>query len=212
MSVQTPASSFPRLGHQLSWAFQKPSSYVEGKETVESGLYYATQNAKTGDIFIGGENSNVREIITSDDGNISSVAKENIERVLPKVFANYEEGTVKGVWSGILAFTADSLPLVGRLPNFITDPTSTTTQDSRSSSQWIAAGFNGYGMPQCWGAGEAVAELILGGEGARREVFEWLPEIFEVTKERFNFDEGPRSGLKGFAELMDLSLPSNCKL
>lgn len=178
---------------------------------MESGLYYATQNAKTGDIFIGGEKSNIREILTSDDGNICHVAKENIEEVLPRIFERYDNGTIKGVWSGILAFTADFLPLIGRLPNFVTDPNSSdgTTNTSR---QWIAAGFNGYGMPQCWGAGEAVAKLILGEDEARQEVFEWLPEVFEVTKERFDFQNGPQSSLRSFMELMNLSPASECKL
>ena len=105
--------------------------------------------------------------------------------------------------------TADFLPLVGRLPDFITDSTS---QNVSSGSQWIAAGFNGYGMPQCWGAGEAVAKLILGGDQGRQEVFEWLPDLFEVTKERFDFEEGPRSGLKSYAELLGLSFAKDCKL
>lgn len=204
MSVQSPNTNFPRLGHRLSWALQKDSSYDLDKGILEAGLYYATQNSNTGDIFIGGEKADIHEYIASDDSKICGITKENIQQVLPSVFTKYE-GVVKGVWSGILAFTADLLPLVGQLPDFITGSSS----DSQATGhQWIAAGFNGYGMPQCWGAGEAVAKLILGGNESRKEVFEWLPEVFEVTKERFNYEAGPWSGLKGFAEVMDLELPT----
>lgn len=206
MSVQTPKADFPRLGHRLSWALQKDSTYDSSKGIVEPGLYYATQNANTGDMFIGGERSNIFETITSDDSIICDTARENIEHILPQVFGNYDNGVVKGVWSGILAFTVDFSPLVGQLPDFVTGH---TRKSKASGEQWIAAGFNGYGMPQCWGAGEAVAKLILGGDEGREEVFEWLPEIFEVTKERFNFDEGAQSGLKSYVELLGLSLSTN---
>ena len=204
MSTQSPYAGFPYLGDKLSWALQIDPSYDAQKTTVEAGLYYITQNAKSGDIFIGGEYSNILEVLSSDDSKICETSRQNIMSVLPRIFEQYTEGTVKSVWSGILAFTADGLPLVGQVPGFITKPDCSKAAPV-AGNQWIAAGFNGYGMPQCWGAGEAVAKLILGGEQARSEVFERLPEAFEVTEERFNWKDGPKTGLNSFLEMMGLN-------
>lgn len=204
MSTQSPHAGFPNLGNKLSWALQIDPSYDAQKTTVEAGLYYITQNAKSGDIFIGGEYSNILEVLSSDDSKICETTKQNIMSVLPRIFKQYKEGTVKSVWSGILAFTADGLPLVGQLPGFITHPDCSDTARV-AGNQWIAAGFNGYGMPQCWGAGEAVAKLLLGGPKARSEVFEWLPEAFAVTEERFDWKNGSQAGLNSFLEMMGLN-------
>jgi hypothetical protein len=47
----------------------------------------------------------------------------------------------------------------------------------------MAAGFNGYGMPLCWGCGEAVAKMLLGKDD---EVNNWLPASFLISKRRLN--------------------------
>lgn len=145
---------------------------------LTSFIDYSNQNPKTHDIFIGGENAPVREMFVADDSAITKAAKDNISSVLPRYF---EKGWKKGetpevrkIWSGILAFTGDRLPFVGRLPVSITGR-------GEEGGEWIAAGFNGYGMPQCWSAGEAVAKMLLG-----QDVSDFLPESFLATEERLN--------------------------
>lgn len=51
------------------------------------------------------------------------------------------------------------------------------------NGEYIAAGFNGYGMPLCWGCGEAVAKTLL---GKGDEVAEWLPESFLMSAKRLS--------------------------
>lgn len=87
-------------------------------------------------------------------------------------------------------FTPDHLPWVGQIPNDITG--------REGNGEWIAAGFNGYGMPLCWGCGEAVAKMILGKE---EEVSEWLPTSFLITPKRlkspYSSTEAGVAGLLG---------------
>lgn len=156
------------------------------------------QNAHSGDIFIGGEKQKVVDIINADDSCISIESKENLENLLPKVFGDKAKSdspkgidSGKRVWSGVLGFTADQVPFVGSIPNNV-------TQRGGSHGEWIAAGFNGYGMPQCWSAGEAVATMICGNP-----VPDWLPEVFLITRERLDNTErmeGKRPVLSFFGD------------
>ena len=53
-----------------------------------------------------------------------------------------------------MGFSADGLPLVGRLTAPLTG--------RKGEGEWIAAAFNGYGMANCLMSGEAVALMMLG--------------------------------------------------
>ena len=61
---------------------------------------------------------------------------------------------VESEWAGILGFTRDGHPLVGRLPCTLTE----------GSSVFIGAGFCGHGMPYCFSVGRHLVELIAGAE------------------------------------------------
>ncbi|RMD41747.1 hypothetical protein DV735_g3360, partial [Chaetothyriales sp. CBS 134920] len=167
MSTQKAPAEFGRFGSERGCAF-------------EFGLYYMNQNAKTGDIFIGGEKVLPDELFVSDDTQISAVSRDNLSTVLPKFFDQGwkeeagESPEVRQIWSGIMGFTPDHLPLVGKLPLSVTE-----RGDGDGDGEWIAAGFNGYGMPQCWSCGEAVAKMLLG-----IDVSSFLPEAYRVTEER----------------------------
>jgi len=116
------------------------------------------------------------ELLVSDDSQVGTPCVDNISTLLPKLFNKAwkagEKPEVRKVWSGIMGFTADHLPLVGPLPE-------TVTNRGEEGCEWIAAGFNGYGMPLCWSCGEAVAKMLLG-----LEVSDFLPEVFLATTER----------------------------
>jgi gamma-glutamylputrescine oxidase len=75
---------------------------------------------------------------------ILSAQREFVRRHLPR-FASLP---VTAAWAGIMAFTADSLPLVGAVPG--------------SSRQLVCAGWNGHGLAQAPLAARIVAESILG--------------------------------------------------
>lgn len=72
-----------------------------------------------------------------------------------------------------MGFTQDGVPYVGQL--------AAKTTGRPGNGQWIACGFNGYGMPYCWMAGEALANMILG-----QDVSDWLPEAFLVSEGRLS--------------------------
>ena len=57
---------------------------------------------------------------------------------------------IEAEWTGVLGFTTDGKPLIGPLPT--------------RKHVFVAAGYCGHGMPQCFGAGKAIAQWI-GGRG-----------------------------------------------
>ncbi|EME38519.1 hypothetical protein DOTSEDRAFT_75893 [Dothistroma septosporum NZE10] len=176
MSVQAAGPAFPNEGDSKSWSTIDKPTYDTSDNTFSYGLYYITQNSHTGDIFIGGEKQLATEILSSDDTTISTVSKEKLENVLPTIFSkgwpNSQKPETKSLWSGVMGFTPDHLPWVGQIPESYTS--------RGGDGEWIAAGFNGYGMPLCWGCGEAVAKMVLGEE----VVENWLPESFLISRKR----------------------------
>ena len=177
MSTQKTTPEFGNRGAEVSWSVVGGSSYDKHTQVVELGLYYSNQNPRTGDIFIGGEKVQATELLVSDDTEVSAVGKRNISSVLPrfhtKGWSGGETPQIIQVWSGIMGFTADCLPLVGRLPREFTG-----RAEEEEGGEWIVAGFNGYGMPLCWSCGEAVARKLLGME------VDFLPDVFATSPER----------------------------
>lgn len=190
MSTQAAGPNLPHIGDRTSWStFDKPQ-YDPADGSFTSNFYYITQNANTGDVFVGGEKSRPEDLLTSDDTKTSPLSEQNLRTVLPKIFKTgwneSEAPLVRQLWSGVMGFTLDHMPLVGQLP------ISVTGRDG--DGEWLAAGYNGMGMPLCWGCGEAVAKMIL---GRHKEVQQWLPSAFLVTKERL---ENPRVSLEDAIE------------
>lgn len=175
-----------------------------------------TQNAHSGDLFVGGERQLLEnELLTSDDTQTSAISEATLRSVLGRIYEKggggggigeqeqeQEKVVVKSLWSGIMGFTPDHVPWVGKLPETVashrgnylsaapTSPTTITTNGgangapgapSEARGEYIAAGFNGYGMPLCWGCGEAVAKMLLGQQD---EISEWFPESFRITEQR----------------------------
>ena len=201
MSVQTRGHSFPNLGASRSWSFHHRPRLDASTDAIALGLYYMTQNAHTGDIFIGGENDSLPNLLSSDDSRLGSSSSTSLKDILPGLFgdspgwAETEASRVKSLWSGIMGFTADGMPLVGRVPESISGR-------SRSSNggEWIAAGFNGYGMVNAWLCGEAVADMVMSANDgeASEAVKEWFPEAYLVTEERMRGTHGRGGGGEAF--------------
>ena len=141
---------------------------------VESGWYYALQNGKTRDIWIGGDRARIDHIVTTDDSTIDPACKKNLTTVLPMLFSDQwisGEQQVHGVWSGVMAYTGDELPFVGKLPSSLSG--------RPGQGEWVAVGWNSYGMANCLSTGEAVAKMILG-----EDVSDWFPEAYLISEER----------------------------
>ncbi|KAF5582725.1 FAD dependent oxidoreductase superfamily [Fusarium pseudoanthophilum] len=154
MSTQKLGPNFPRAGHNMSWSQVSLGTYDAKTGHIHLGLYYAQQNAKTGVMFLGGESQSLGGLLTSDDSNVGDDARRTLTSAATKIWKDAAPAEALNVWSGIMGFTADGMPLVGKLPQKLTG--------RNGSGEWIAAGFNGHGMDKCWLTGEAIARMVLG--------------------------------------------------
>ncbi|KAF5667743.1 FAD dependent oxidoreductase superfamily [Fusarium denticulatum] len=166
------------------YAITTPRGSIRAKKVIhyaetgffDTGLYYLQQNALTGSIWIGNETAYMKDVLTADDTYVPEEARQALSTVLPKLFLNgwgsETVSEIESIWSGIQGHTADGLPIVGKIPESLTGATG-------DDGQWIAAGFNGYGMDKCWLTGEALVKMMLGDD-----VSGWFPRAFLVTEER----------------------------
>jgi len=114
----------------------------------------------------------------------------------------WNDGRAKANWSGIICFSADLLPWVGRLPRRLSGrhppqasstPASKPTGDSKDGlpvnltsapGECISASYSGEGMVHAWLCGKALAFMVLGAE-EHGGLKEWFPEVMTVTEERW---------------------------
>ena len=89
---------------------------------------------------------------TVDDATLAAPVAAALRAFLAETFGREEGLAVEQEWTGVLGFTTDGRPLVGELP-------------TRPRGCYVAAGYNGHGMPQCFGTGKAVARMIAAGGG-----------------------------------------------
>ncbi|EPS26337.1 hypothetical protein PDE_01273 [Penicillium oxalicum 114-2] len=174
MTVQDPGTSMPNRGAALSWGFHYPPAYDPATKRQMYGLYYLGQSATTGYFYFGGENKRIDDAVSADDSFVATSSVDHLQSVLPRFFGKEEvhsSWNLVGSWSGIMGFTTDGLPLVGRLSSALTG--------RRGEGEWIAAGFNGYGMANCLLCGEALGRMMLG-----HPTPEWLPGAYQVSEER----------------------------
>ncbi|KAH7141494.1 FAD dependent oxidoreductase [Dactylonectria estremocensis] len=193
MTVQDPGPSLKNLGASRSWSWSHKPSLDAQTGLYTTGLYYLQQNALTGQIWIGNETALLKDILTSDDTYVPEEAVKALSTILPKFFlegwGTEETSDVKTIWSGIQGHTADGLPLVGRVPESVTG-------SSDDQDQWIAAGFNGYGMDKCWLTGDALVKMIFG-----EDVSGWFPECFVLTEKRLKDELTVNKTLAKFAKI-----------
>ncbi|OJJ50751.1 hypothetical protein ASPZODRAFT_148182 [Penicilliopsis zonata CBS 506.65] len=172
MTVQDPGNSLPNQGSSLSWGLHYPISHDPETDKYASGLFYLAQSVKTGFFYFGGERTLLRDTLSPDDSTLGRGSLANLQQTLPAYFGRpSEQWKLVSAWSGIMGFSSDGLPVVGRLPLSITRRS--------GNGEWIAAAFNGYGMANCLLAGEALARMMLGDD-----VSAWFPETYLVDEER----------------------------
>jgi len=208
MSAQRPGKAFPELDGSRSWCL------INGK-----GYEYITQrpgkidsvDGMGGEIMIGGGmiqsgRKGLGEFGIASDAEINYLSGCHLGGVLPMGFGfeNWGEdapgGRMKGLWSGSLGFTADMMPLVGRLEPSLTGRTLPKVKQSKGAdksipppAEWISAGYNGEGMVNAWLCGVAVGLMILGKEDVDAEkvtgrpygkMEDWFPKEYLCTQER----------------------------
>lgn len=186
MTVQDPEGSVPNQGSSVSWGFHFPPTFDPQTEKRGYGLYYLGQSADSGYFYFGGEQARFDESLTADDSHVAEHSVEHLQTVLPRFFGKEADAPWRlvGSWSGIMGFSSDGLPLVGRLPSSLTG--------RKGEGEWIAAAFNGYGMANCLLSGKALALMML-GENANDS----LPEAYRLEEERLKHLLTPSKSISG---------------
>ncbi len=108
---------------------------------------YARQRAD-GRVLMGG----LRQLAGSDEevpgDALHGAIQDALEALMRRAFPALEWATVEHRWSGTMAFTADGLPAIGRLPG--------------TPRVLYLGGYNGHGMAWGWRLGHLAASLLLG--------------------------------------------------
>jgi glycine/D-amino acid oxidase-like deaminating enzyme len=181
MTVQDLGPSIPNRGAENSWNLYHPPRYDAESSIVLTGVYYLQQNPESGHFFFGGCAQTAHTVFDTNDSYVETASVQNLQHALHELFgekpdiSDGDKNELVAAWSGVMGFTGDGFPLVGRLPG------SASQSPNDGNNEWIAVGFNGMGMCQSWRAGEAVAKMVM-----NQDVSDWLPASFAVSTERLH--------------------------
>ena len=121
-----------------------------------------------GDVLYGGAKnlSKTGERNTTDDSVVHADIANYQRHAAVSVFGPEkwgEEGPPVRDWTGIVAYTPDTFPLVGEAPS--------------EKGLWMSVGMNGHGMAMAFRSAEALVEMMTdGGEP------EWFPRTFRLER------------------------------
>lgn len=115
-------------------------------DITATGEYW--QQTLDGSIVLGG----CRELAPGQDVGVKAMQPTDemqaaIEQVLPRLFPELKHLIVARRWAGLMAFTADYLPIVDKVPGI--------------ERAWFMGGFCGHGMPFGMRFGQLLAETAL---------------------------------------------------
>jgi glycine/D-amino acid oxidase-like deaminating enzyme len=126
-----------------------------------------------GSIIVGGARSDFFKDYSTwydvvDDSTLIEPAKHYFDTYMQDHFAGWEESGayVDQIWTGIMGYSSDTLPSIGELPE--------------KKGCYIAAGFEGHGMPLIYLAMKGIADMV----GGKRFEESGIPNIFKATEER----------------------------
>ncbi|KUJ19730.1 FAD dependent oxidoreductase [Mollisia scopiformis] len=131
-----------------------------------------------GSIIVGGARPNYISNTSSwlsntDDSTLIPNAASYFDTYMQDNFAGWEESGayVERIWTGIMGYNADENPSVGEVPG--------------RDGMFVAAGFEGHGMPVIFLTMKGVAEMV--GRGKRFEET-GIPRMYKTTRERLESD------------------------
>lgn len=223
MSAQKRPDWFPCQAEERSWNFEYEVGfdyltqipYNKSLKSESAGAGGESKEEKEdvcgGDLMCGGgfaqtRNCGLEELGVTDDSVLNSEAAGHLKTALGKAFdppsgeEKRGEFEVKSMWTGIMGFSMDSLPFVGKLPESMTKRYMFQEEGKQieipilskhikgkkmemKGAEWMSAAYSGEGMVNAWGCGKALASMILGRE-EEDEVGEWFPDEMRITNER----------------------------
>ena len=175
MTAQSPTKSFGIQGGTQSWSIN-----------YGTGFDYMTQSGQTGEIFLGGGllqagQSGVGELGNVLDNSNNILSRAHLGGIINSVWSTGPENAASAgllaSWTGVMGFTSDILPMVGHLSKEATG--------REGDGEWMAAGYNGYGMPNAWLCGKHIANQLLGKEDTVK-----FPRAYLLTDERLKSMSG----------------------
>lgn len=179
MTAQRPGDEFPgNKDGKLSWSpiYGQGFSYVtQLPETTDK----ATGTKTGGELMVGGGyfqsgKQGLDMLGVYDDSRIEPMTLIHLEGLMPTLFNWGADAPghrrIRKAWSGVVALSADFLPLVGRLDPRITKRKPKTAANTASNTnkvapgEWIAAYYCGDGMVWAWLCATAVGIMLAGSE------------------------------------------------
>jgi glycine/D-amino acid oxidase-like deaminating enzyme len=134
-------------------------------------------------MFGGGRHAGGRTIGVTDDSVVDEECSKYLRQQLvdalavPKEEVAEEGLDASHIWTGIMGFSRDEKPWIGRVPG-------------EGDGIFMATGFTGHGMPNTWLCGKAVAKMVLQAGEDEREIREaveeetGLPKSYWASEER----------------------------
>jgi gamma-glutamylputrescine oxidase len=113
------------------------------------------QQTREGRLVVGGRRDADRETEATAEEAVTATIQRELEALVHEITGREHEITHR--WAGILGFTADRLPLVGRVPG--------------RDGVWASLGYSGHGNALAVWCGEAVGRAILGNPDPRLAAF-----------------------------------------
>jgi glycine/D-amino acid oxidase-like deaminating enzyme len=154
------------------------SKHPELKNTyvirLENGSFDYLIPRKDGSIILGGARSTFFSDYNNwynitDDSTLIPSAEKYFDSYMQTHFRGWEDSgaQVDRIWTGIMGYNSDTLPSVGEVPG--------------REGCYIAAGFEGHGMPVIYLTMKGIAEMVR--DGKKFEEVR-IPRIYKTSKER----------------------------
>lgn len=193
MSAQNPGDAFPAYGRKYSWLMNFDTGFDYLSQLPhDDALGLSNGEMMLGGGFAKGRKGGIADLGISTDDALSLDCNIHLRGALPAIFGDQNRGKVhphpvKAMWTGIMGFSADGLPWVGKLPTPIAG--SSNDEDEQGvtkGAQWISAGYSGEGMVQAWLCGQALGTMILQNDAEIKTegILDWFPEQMRVTEKR----------------------------
>ncbi|MCJ1354493.1 MAG: hypothetical protein MMC33_004482 [Icmadophila ericetorum] len=173
VTAHRPGSSIPKAGLPTTYSF-----------IYEDGYDYMIPRPRgsgfEGDIIIGGgltkgDKKGLYEYGTTDDTTTDSAIMSYLDNSTLTYFGanwgnDHPKGRIRKAWSGIMGYSADGFPLIGKAPG--------------EEGLFIAASFQGHGMVLCLSSAKALVHIMYCED--EQALDQWFPKAFRITEERLN--------------------------